>query len=458
MKQRNAVPITEGVIWKQLLYFFFPILIGTFFQQMYNTVDTIIVGRFVGTQALAAVGSTSALVSLINGFFMGLSTGCSVVISQHFGAGDRSGVKRTMGTNAVLALILGIMAAAVGVLGSPHLLRLIQTPESCLKDASRYAAIYFCGAAATVVYNMGSGILRAMGDSKRPLYFLIVTCFSNIFLDIFFVVVLKQGIAGAAIATVLAQIISAVLVVITLCRLPEDIRLDLLHIQVDTALLGRILLIGLPAGLQFITFDLSNLLVQSGINSFGEITVAAWAAYYKADGLTWMVSGAFGVAITTFVGQNFGAQKYDRIRKSVRTCLCMGLATQLLISFSMLAFRRFILGIFTTDAEVIRVGAYAMLWIVPFNAVFMFVEVFGGTMRGTGYSLMPTVITGTCICCFRVLWVVLMVSRFHTIEMLCIVYPISWVIAAIVFVAAYFRGTWLHKRIEACGMQPEIRT
>ena len=302
---------------------------------------------------------------------------------------------------------------------------------------------------------MGSGVLRAMGDSKRPLYFLIATCFSNIFLDILFVVVLKLGIAGAAIATVLAQIISAVLVVITLCRLPEKIRLDLLHIQVDKALLGRILLIGLPAGLQFITFDLSNLLVQSGINSFGEITTAAWAAFAKADGITWMVSGAFGVSITTFVGQNFGAQKYDRIRKSVRTCLAMSIITQLLISFCILIFREFVLGIFTTDAEVIRVGAYAMLWIVPFNATFMFVEVFAGTMRGTGYSVMPTVITGVCVCCFRVLWVVLAVSRWHTIEMLCVVYPLSWVIASIVFAAAYLRGTWLRKRIEACGMEPE---
>jgi Na+-driven multidrug efflux pump len=182
--QKDTVQITEGVIWKQLLAFFFPILLGTFFQQLYNTVDTIIVGRFVGTQALAAVGSTSSLISLINGFFIGLSTGSSVVISQYYGAGDRTGVKKSMVTNAVLATILGIFAVLVGVSCSPQLLRLIKTPESCLDDAILYAQIYFMGAAATVVYNMGSGILRAMGDSKRPLYFLIVTCFSNIVLDL----------------------------------------------------------------------------------------------------------------------------------------------------------------------------------------------------------------------------------------------------------------------------------
>lgn len=455
MQNTGGMQITEGVIWKQLLNFFFPILLGAFFQQMYNTVDTIIVGRFVGTQALAAVGSTSSLVNLINGFFIGLSTGASVVVSQFYGAGDRSGVKRSMGTNAALALILGVLAIVVGIFCSPKLLHLIRTPESCIQEAVSYATIYFSGAAATVIYNMGSGILRAMGDSKRPLYFLIVTCFTNIVLDVLFVVVLKMGIEGAAVATVISQCISAALVVIALCRLPDDIRLSLRKMPVDAALLRRVLLIGLPAGLQFITFDLSNLLVQSGINSFGDVTVAAWAAFAKADGITWMVSGAFGVSITTFVGQNFGAQKYGRIRQSVRVCLGMSIAAQLLLSLFSLTFREFILGIFTTDADVIRVGAYAMLWIVPFNAIFMFIEVFAGAMRGTGYSVMPTVITGTCVCLFRILWVLVMVSRWHTVEMLCIAYPLSWIIASAVFFVAYLRGTWLHKRIEICGMMPE---
>lgn len=455
--QKKTVQITEGVIWKQLLMFFFPILLGTFFQQLYNTVDTIIVGRFVGTQALAAVGSTSSLISLINGFFIGLSTGASVVISQHYGAGDRFGVKKAMVTNTVLAVILGVFAVLAGVFCSPWLLRLIKTPQTCVDDAVLYARIYFSGAAATVIYNMGSGILRAMGDSKRPLYFLVVTCFSNIILDLLFVVVLKMGIGGVAVATVLSQCISAILVVISVFRLPEDIRPDPRTAAPDPLLMRRILLIGLPAGLQFITFDLSNLLVQAGINSFGDITVAAWAAFSKADCLTWMISGAFGVSITTFVGQNFGAQKYDRIRQSIRVCLCMSIATQLVLSILTLLLRKFILGIYTTDLDVIRVGAYAMLWIVPFNALFMFVEVFAGTMRGTGYSIMPTVITGVCICAFRVLWVLTAVARRHTIEMLCITYPLSWLLASLVFLVAYLRGTWLHKRIEICGMEPEKR-
>ena len=457
MPERNATQITEGVIWKQLLLFFFPILLGTFFQQLYNTVDTIIVGRFVGTRALAAVGSAASLISLINGFFIGLSTGASVVISQQYGAGDREGVKRCMTTNAVLAVLLGVMAVLVGVFCSPGLLRLIKTPESCIDDAIIYARIYFTGTAATVIYNMGAGVLRAMGDSNRPLYFLVITCFSNIALDLLFVLVLNLGIRGVAIATVLSQCISALLVIICICRLPEDIRLKPSLAMVDPVLMRRILLIGLPAGLQLISFDLSNLLVQAGINSFGDITVAAWAAFSKADSITWMVSGAFGVSITTFVGQNFGAQKYSRIRQSVRVCLAMSIAVQLFLSILTLILREWILSIYTIDAEVIRVGAYAMLWITPFNALFMFVEVFAGTMRGTGYSVMPTVITGVFVCAFRILWVLTAVARWHTIEMLCITYPLSWLLASVVFLIAYMRGTWLHKRIEICGMEPEIR-
>ena len=459
MPQKIAAnQITEGVIWKQLLRFFFPILLGTFFQQMYNTVDTIIVGRFVGTQALAAVGSTSAFVNLINGFFIGLSTGATVILSQFFGANDLKGVRNALHTGITLSVILGAATSVIGIVSAPTVLTLTKTPANCLDDAVLYASIYFSGAVASMIYNMGSGILRAMGDSKRPLIFLIISCGLNIAMDILCVVVLKLGVAGAALATVISQVISAVLILIVLHRLPEDYRLRKQHLKLHGDLLKRILQIGLPAGLQFITFDLANVLIQSGINSFGDITVAAWTAYIKTDAITWMVSGAFGVSITTFVGQNFGAQKYARIRQSVWVCMGMSVSLMAVLSTLMLLGRHFILGIYTTDAEVVRVGAYVMLWIVPFNSVFMPVEVFAGTMRGTGYSTVPTIITCICACVFRILWVVFIVSRWHTVEMLALAYPISWVLSAVVFYIAYLRGNWLSKRIEICGMQPEIRS
>lgn len=401
--------ITEGVIWKQLLFFFFPILLGSFFQQMYNTVDTIIVGRFVGTRALAAVGATSALLNLMNGFFIGLSTGATVLLSQFYGAKSKQGVQDALHTGVALSLLLG------------------------------------------------AGILRAMGDSRRPTVFLMAACGVNIVLDIVCVVVLKMGVAGAAIATVFSQVVSAGMVTVALLRQPEETRLSLKKIRFQGELLKRILYVGVPAGLQFVTFDLANTLIQSGINSFGDVAVAAWTAYVKTDSLTWMISGAFGVSVTTFVGQNFGAQKYDRIRQSVWVCMGMSVALTGAMSALVIAFRPVILGIYTTDPVVIRLGVYVMAWTVPFNVLFMPVEVFAGAMRGTGYSVVPTVITCMCVCVFRVVWIFTVVRTWHRIELLAVCYPLSWLLAATVFAIVYFRGGWLRRRIAQCGMEPEVR-
>ena len=454
-RRSSAQEITEGVIWKQLLSFFFPILLGTFFQQMYNTVDTIIVGRFVGTQALAAVGSTSALINLINGFFIGLSTGATVILSQFFGAKDQKGVDDALHTGITMSVILGMVVTVLGLTAGPVILRLAKTPQECMDDAVLYVRIYFSGAIASMVYNMGSGILRAMGDSRRPMIFLMITCFVNMVLDTLFVVGLKLGVAGVGIATVLSQAVSAVLVMAVLLRQPGETHLDFRQMRIHSRLLRQILYIGIPAGLQFITFDLANLLIQSAINSFGDVTIAAWTAYVKTDAITWMISGAFGVSITTFVGQNFGAQKYKRIRQSVWICMGMSVSLTACLSMVLIFFREWVIGIYTTDAEVIRMGAYVMLWIVPFNVLFMPVEVFAGTMRGTGYSVMPTVITCICVCLFRVLWMLFAVSKWHMVELLAVAYPLSWALASVVFWIAYLRGTWLHKRIAACGMEPE---
>lgn len=458
MQRRLAAQnITEGVIWKQLLSFFFPILLGTFFQQMYNTVDTIVVGRFVGTQALAAVGATAPMISLINGFFIGLSSGATVLVSQYCGANDRSGIRSALHTGVGLALCLGVFVTGLGILAGPEILRLTQTPENCMADAVLYTRVYFSGAMASMIYNMGAGILRAMGDSRRPTMFLIVTCFVNIALDILLVVVIPMGVMGAALATILAQAVSAVLVLTTLVRLPEDIGLRFSGIRLQSRLIRRILIIGVPAGLQFVTFDFANLLIQSGINSFGSDLVAAFIAYSKADAISWMISGAFGVSITTFVGQNFGAQKYDRIRKSVWICLAMCMTTIATITWTIFLLRRQLLGIFTGDPAVIQLGAYVMMWTVPFNCILSPMEIFGGAMRGTGNSLQPTLITSICICLFRVLWLALIVSRFHTLELLLVIYPVSWVLTSVVFTVIYLRGNWLRKQIQLRGLEPETR-
>lgn len=447
--------ITEGVIWKQLLLFFFPILLGSFFQQMYNTVDTIIVGRFVGTGALAAVGASGPILSLINGFFLGVSTGATVILSQFCGASDREGVSKALHTGIALALALGMIITGLGVGLAPKILRLIGTPESCLEEAVLYCRILFGGAVFSMLYNMGSGILRAMGDSRKPMIFLIVCCAVNIAADLLLVWGLRLGVAGAAIATVASQAVSAALVLLTLMRQKDEARLEIRKIRFHGRLLISILQIGIPAGIQLMMFDFSNLIVQSSINSFGEAAVAAWVAFGKADGITWMISGAFGVSVTTFVGQNFGAQKYDRMRRSVWVCMALSVSLVGALSVLEFTFREPLLGLFTTDPEVIAIGAEMMAKIVLFNAVFMPIEVFAGTMRGTGYALPPTIIMCLCVCLVRILWVSLAVSRVHTIAMLCLAYPISWILCASVFAIVYFRGKWLSSRIAALGMEPE---
>ena len=449
--------ITEGVIWKQILRFFFPILLGSFFQQLYNTVDTIIVGRALGTEALASVGASSPILNLVYGFFIGISSGATVILSQAYGAGDRERVKKALHTAMALALTLGVVITAAGILLAPQILSLIGTPENCMKDAVIYCRIYFGGAAASMVYNMGAGILRAMGDSRRPMIFLMVCCFVNIVADLLFVYVFQMGVAGAALATVLSQLISALLTLRVLMKQSDESKLELTQIRSHKNLLLSMLRIGIPAGIQLMMFDFSNLIAQASVNSFGEATIAAWTAYGKADAWTWQISDALGVSVTTFVGQNFGAQKYDRVRRSVWVCMGLGMAMLGVLSILEFTFREPLLGIFTTDPEVIRIGAEMMVCIVLWNAIFIPIEVFAGTMRGTGYALPPTVIMCLSVCLFRILWILLAVERWHTVFVLCLAYPISWVLCVLVFYGFYLKGDWLHGRIKALGMTPEKR-
>lgn len=449
--------ITEGVIWKQLLSFFFPILLGTFFQQMYNTVDTIVVGRFVGTHALAAVGASGAMTSVLIGFFTGMASGATVILSQRYGAGDAEGVGKAVHTGMALALASGLMITVVGLAAGPTVLRLTNTPDEVFDDAKLYTLIYFSGSLALVVYNVGSGILRALGDSKRPMIYLIICCIVNILLDLICIVVLKLGVAGAALATVLSQVISAALVVIHLMRMESEARLHLQKIRFDRPTLSGILRIGIPAGLQSTMYSVSNLIIQSGINSFGAVTAAAWTAHDRMCSLIWMVISAYGVAITTFVGQNFGAQKYDRIRKSVRVCMGIAFASIGVITVLTIVFGRFFLGIFTDDVQVIEAGMQVVWYINPFYVLYVPIEVLSGAMRGAGDSFVPTVITCIGVCVLRVLWILFVVSTWHTVMMLALAYAITWGATSTVFSIYYLQGGWLRKRIKAMGFKPETR-
>ncbi|HIR48111.1 MAG TPA: MATE family efflux transporter [Candidatus Caccousia avicola] len=448
--------ITEGVIWKQLLIFFFPIMLGTFFQQLYNTVDAVIVGQYVGKEALAAVGgSTGTLINLLVGFFVGLSSGATVIISQYYGAYRPAETSLAVHTATALGIAGGLVFMVVGLIVSPLALTVMSTPADIFDHALSYIRIYFLGMVFNLVYNMGAGILRAVGDSKRPLYFLIFSTLLNVLLDLLFVVALNLGVNGAAIATILCQAVSAVLVMFTLMRSDDVYRVRLRDIRFSLPILRDIVRIGLPAGLQSVIYNVSNIIVQATINSFGTNVIAAWTANGKIDGIFWMIMGAFGTAATTFSGQNFGAQKYDRIRRCVRVCGLMAFGAAALISTVVLVFGPLIFRIFTSDEGVIASGMQIIHALAPFYFTYVCVEVISGTVRGAGDSFWPMIITCFGVCVGRILWILFVVPQYHTIEMLVWGYPISWALTSALFIFYYLQGGWLRRSIRKAGFPPE---
>ena len=417
--------ITQGVIWKQLLIFFFPILIGTFFQQLYNTVDTIVVGQYVGTNALAAVGTTGTLINLLVGFFVGVSSGATVIISQFFGAGDGKNVSKAVHTSIALALVGGLVIMVLGLLTARPSLVLLGVPEEILGDALTYMNVYYCGIIASMIYNVGTGVLRAIGDSRMPLYVLIVCCLVNIVLDLLFVLGFHWDVFGVAIATVLSQVVSAVLIMARLMLTRESYRVELKRIRFDKSILKNVIRIGLPAGMQSVLYSVSNLVVQASINSFGTDAIASWAAIGKIDGFIWMVMSAFGIAITTFVGQNFGAQQYARVKRSIKVCLGMALGTTIALSILLLVFMEPLLRFFTGDETVIAIGQRFFWVMAPSYFTYVFIEILSGAIRGAGESLQPMLITCFGVCGLRILWLTLVVPRFHTMEMVGFTSPFS---------------------------------
>ena len=435
----NKNEITEGIIWKQLLIFFFPIVIGTLFQQLYNTVDAVIVGRFVGKAALASVGGSAAVLTYqVVMFFTSLANGAAVIISQFYGAKNSERLHTALHTAAAFSIIASILISAAGFLATPVLLSIMKTPADIMPDSIAYLRIYFLGITAMLIYNMGAGIMRAAGDSKRPLYYLIVCCILNIVLDIVLVVFFKMGIAGAAAATIISQAVSAILVVRALMVSYDLIKLVPKDIRIDFPLLISQLRIGLPGGIQSCMYGLTNIIIQTSINQFGTDTAAAWAAFGKVDSIFWAVSGAFGISITTFAGQNYGAGKLDRIYRSVRVCLGMSLALCGSILAALLVFAHPLLALFTSDETVIDIGAYMMLNIVPSYVIFIFVEIFTGELRGIGDVMIPTLITLGGVCLVRLPWILIVTPIRKELFTILVSYPIAWAATALLLVPYYF--------------------
>lgn len=443
-KQGNS--ITEGVIWKQLLLFFFPILFGTFFQQLYNTVDAIIVGRFVGKEALAAVGgSAGMLINLLVGFFVGLSSGATVIISQFYGAGNHKRVSEAVHTAIAFSLVCGLGMMVVGLLASPAALRAMGTPEDTMAYSISYIKIYFLGIIGNLIYNMGSGILRAIGDSKRPLYYLIASCFTNILLDILFVVMLKMSVRGAALATIFSQLVSAVLVVRALMKTEESYQLIMKKIRLNSFMVGRIVQIGLPAGLQSVMYSVSNIIIQSSVNSLGTDTIAAWAAYSKIDSVYWMIISALGISITTFVGQNYGAGKIDRVKKGINVCLAISAVVTVILSAALYAGGGFIYLLFTTDTAVISIGMEILHFMAPVFITYIFIEIYSGALRGTSDCWIPMIMTALGVCALRVAWIIVAVPFRPEITTVIFSYPLTWVTTSLLFIIYYFWFSSLKK-------------
>lgn len=435
MRAMSKNQITEGVIWKQLLFFFFPILLGTLFQQLYNTADTVVVGRFVGTKALAAVGgSTGQIVNLVVNFFVGLASGATVIIARYYGARDRIKLNNALHTAIALSIVGGVVTAVAGILLTPFLLQMMNTPADVIEGSTTYLRIYFASIIFVFVYNIGSGILRAVGDSKRPLYFLIVCCFLNIFLDILFVVYLKLGVKGAAFATVISQAVSALLVILSLTKSVDIYRLRPNKIRFYKSLLIAIVTIGLPAGLQSVMYGISNIIIQTSLNSLGTETVAAHTAFAKIDAIYWMISGAFSVSIITFIGQNYGARKFDRMKKSIKVCLFMDLIASLLLTTVMMVAGPYLLRLFTSDQEVIEIGMQIIHIIAPSYALFIFIEILSSSLRGMGNVVIPMLMTCGGVCVLRILWIFLFVRTHLSVTTILMSYPISWGFTAVLFI------------------------
>lgn len=438
-KDASVNQITEGVIWKQLLIFFFPIMLGTLFQQLYNTADAVVVGRFVGTKALAAVGgSTGQITNLIVNFFVALASGATVIIARYYGAKNKKDLNDTLHTAAALSIVGGILTTIVGIALAPVLLDMMKTPADVMPDSVTYLRIYFAGIIFVFIYNVGSAILRAVGDSTRPLYFLIVCCFINIFLDILLVVGFNMGVAGAAIATVASQVVSAILIIHALMKSTDMYRLEPKKIRFHKFLLVSIITIGLPAGIQSIMYNISNIIIQTSLNDLGTDTMAAYTAFGKIDAIYWMISGAFSVSIITFIGQNYGAGKYDRMKKSVKVCLLLDFIASLLVSALMLFLGRYLLQLFTADPEVIRIGMEIIRIIAPSYVLFIFIEILSSALRSMGNVLVPMIMTCTGVCILRILWIFLAVPHWPGVQSILTSYPISWGLTAILFIVYYY--------------------
>ncbi|MBO5556616.1 MAG: MATE family efflux transporter [Oscillospiraceae bacterium] len=429
--------MTQGSIPRLLIVFAIPLLIGNVFQQLYNTVDSIVVGNYVSKQALAAVGCTSPIINLLIGLFIGLSSGAGVVISQHYGAKDEERLFCAVQTSISLTLILCVVLTAAGVTLTPLLLRLMDTPEDVFVEAVEYLRLYFWGVSGVLLYNMGAGILRAVGDSTRPLFFLIFSAVLNTILDVVLVKGFSMGIAGAAVATVISQCASALLVMILLSRSGAAYRVDFTHLQLHGPTLRRICDIGIPSALQLGITSFSNIFVQSYVNRFASSCMAGWAAYNKIDSFAMLPMMSLSIAITTFVGQNLGAGDRVRARAALKYGIAMGLSLMVVILTPLMLFAPQLTGLFNQEAEVIRYGSWFIRVISPFYLTFAINQVYMGALRGAGNTRAAMFIALGSFVVFRQIYLFVTYRLIGGLLVVTLGYPAGWMLCTVLLMLYY---------------------
>ena len=447
MKNNESHDLTQGGILKKLIVFFLPVAAGTIVQQLYNTVDALIVSKFVGTAALAAVGgSTTQIINLLIGFFVALTSGASVVVAHFYGEKNDDGVGRSSGTAIILCTIIGLGVTAIGELGAPFFLRIMDTPPETVELATQYLRIVFSAVVFVLIYNMGAGILRASGDSRRPFYYLLACCICNIVMDYVLVKIFSMGVAGAAIATAGSQIISCGLVLLRLSRADEPYRIKRANLRLQRPILRRMLKLGIPSGLQQTMFGFSNAVIQTGVNSLGTTVVAAWSLTGKIDGIYWAIISAAGVSVMNFVGQNYGAGRMDRVRDCVKiSCKVFSVAT-VILSAILLAIGKPAILLFTDDQALMAKTWEIMLLFVPYYFTWTFIDVISGTLKGAGDAIVPVIIMGLGICGFRILWVLIVFRLIcPTLTILGLSYVTSWVITDVALIIRYRQWSAKHR-------------
>ncbi len=428
---RRETNMTEGSISRHLIDFAMPLLVGNIFQQLYNTVDTWVVGNYVSNEAFSAVGTVGPIINMLIGIFMGLASGAGVVISQYYGARRDQEVSDTVHTSMMMTLILAVVFTFLGISIAPAMLHMMKTPDNVFPESLAYLRIYFGGIVGLMVYNMGAGILRAVGDSQRPFYFLIVSAIINTILDLVFVLVFHMGVAGVAWATVIAQVVSAILTMYVLMRAHSSIRVNLSQLKIHMAEMKKIIRVGIPAAIQMAITSFSNIFVQSYINYFGADCMSGWTAYAKIDQLILLPMQSLALSSTTFVGQNLGANLPERAAKGIRVSLLLSVIATVVLMIPVLIFARPLVGFFNAKPEVVEYGAKLLMWMSPFYVLCCVNQIYAGALRGAGNSKAPMIIMLASFVVFRQIYLYVMANFIsNEIIPIAIGYPAGWLICS----------------------------